>query len=222
MPIHSARLALLLALFAPACGADGDPGDSDGSATTDGATGGDTTSTAATADANGEAASTADEPTTSVASTTSDGDASTTSPASTTGDVDLLPPTDSAEQLEAWLAAGAYLTWPAESQIHASAGPHGGNVRTFVNPALAESLAAADAMHPEGAASVKELYGDGTDEIVGYAVMVKLAPDSGDGDGWYWYERLNATVYADDIGVNLCTGCHGGGSDYVLTPWPLQ
>ncbi|MCY1068675.1 hypothetical protein OV090_28305 [Nannocystis sp. RBIL2] len=215
MPTHRAPLALVLALLVPACGSDGDPGD-------DGSTGDDTTSTAATASTT-EAASTADAPTTS--STTGDGGttsgASTTSPASTTGDDDALPPTDSAEQLEAWLAAGVYESWPAESQLHASAGPHGGNVRTFVNPALAESLAASGT-HPQGAASVKELYGDGTDEIVGYAVMVKLAPDSAGGDGWYWYERLDTTVYADDIGVNLCTGCHGGGSDYVLTPWPLQ
>ncbi|MCY1006479.1 hypothetical protein OV079_13115 [Nannocystis pusilla] len=215
MPSHRTPLALVFALLVPACGSDGDPGD-------DGSSSDDTTSTAATASTT-EAASTADAPTTS--STTGDGgttsDASTTSPASTTGDDDALPPTDSAEQLEAWLAAGVYESWPAESQIHASAGPHGGNVRTFVNPALAESLATG-ATHPQGAASVKELYGDGTDEIVGYAVMVKLAPDSAGGDGWYWYERLDTTVYADDIGVNLCTGCHGGGSDYVLTPWPLQ
>jgi hypothetical protein len=118
--------------------------------------------------------------------------------------------------------AGAYKRWPAESQIHPSAGPHGGNVRTFVNAALEQSLAEQAATHPQGAASVKELYGGGTDTRIGYAVMVKLAPDSAGGDGWYWYERLGATVYADGTGVGLCTGCHGGGADYVLTPHPLQ
>jgi hypothetical protein len=213
MPSCRARLLLLLALFAPACGDDGAPGDSDdGTTAAATSTGDDTTSTAASSGATTDADPTADEPTTTSAITD----------ASTTGDEPALPPTDSAEQLEQWLAAGAYDSWPAESQIHASAGPHGGNVRTFVNAALAQSLADGDAMHPQGAASVKELYGDGTDEIVGYAVMVKLAPESANGDGWYWYERLDTTVYADGTGVKLCTGCHGGGSDYVLTPYPLQ
>ncbi|WAS98581.1 hypothetical protein [Nannocystis punicea] len=212
MPVDPTRLVLVLAVLAPACGADGD-------GSTSHAVTGDDTTTSATTDAD----ATAGEPTTTAtgdASSTSD--ASTTGAASTTGDADALPPVDSAEALEAWLAGGAYRSWPAESTVHASAGPHGGNVRTFVNPALADSLAAANVMHPQDAATVKELYGGGTDEIVGYAVMVKLAPDSASGDGWYWYERLDVTVYADDTGVKLCTGCHGSGSDYVLTPWPLQ
>lgn len=193
---RSVLSALLLAdLLGPcACGDDGG-GSASGEPSTS------TTST-----------STASEPTTT----------SATSDASTTDDLDALPPTDSAEQLEQWLVAGAYKGWLAESQIHASAGPHGGNVRTFVNAALAQSLADEAATHPQGAATVKELYGGGTDTIIGWAVMVKLAPDSAGGDGWYWYERLDATVYADDTGVGLCTGCHGGGADYVLTPYPLQ
>jgi hypothetical protein len=163
--------------------------------------------------------STGDAPSTTAPDPTASGP--TTSDASTTG-LDELPPTDGAEQLEQWLGAGAYKRWPAESQIHPSAGPHGGNVRTFVNAALEQSLAEQAATHPQGAASVKELYGGGTDTRIGYAVMVKLAPDSAGGDGWYWYERLGATVYADGTGVGLCTGCHGGGADYVLTPHPLQ
>ncbi|MDC0719679.1 hypothetical protein [Nannocystis bainbridge] len=197
----SARLSLVLTLFACACGAAEEPGDSDG-----------TTSEVSTSSTVTTTSATGDDPSATAP------DAST---ASTTGDTEVAPPTDSAEALEAWLAGGAYRSWPSESQIHASSGPHGGNVRTFVNPALADSLAA-DTEHLAGAASVKELYGSGTDAIVGYAVMVKLAPDSAEGDGWYWYERLDATVYADDTGVKLCTGCHAGGSDYVLTPWPLQ
>ncbi|MCY1058350.1 hypothetical protein [Nannocystis sp. SCPEA4] len=213
MPSCRPRL-LVLALLVPACGDDGDPGDSDG--TTDAASGGDdTTSTAAPPGATTDADPTADEP-------TSTSDPGTTSAASTTGDEQASPPTDSAEQLEQWLAAGLYRSWLAESQIHPSAGPHGGNVRTFVDAALAQSLADANGMHPQGAATVKELYGDGTDVIVGYAVMVKLAPDSANGDGWYWYERTGTTVYADGTGVKLCTGCHADGSDYVLTPYPLQ
>lgn len=229
MPDRRAPLAASLALMLlPACGDPGDTGDTDTGGASDsglssdgatepgpgsvGTTTDDSTSTAATSSATTDADSTADEPTTGA----------TSDPSTTTGGGDELPPTDSAEQLEAWLAGGVYKSWPAESQIHASTGPHGGNVRTFVNDALDASLAGAAAMHPQGAATVKELYGGGTDTIIGYAVMVKLAPDSANGDNWYWYERLDATVYADGTGVGLCTGCHEGGSDYVLTPYPLQ
>ena len=57
----------------------------------------------------------------------------------------------------------------------------------------------------------------------GYAVMVKVAPDAGpNGEGWYWYERLGQTVYADGTAVGLCSGCHMPGKDNILTPFPLQ
>jgi hypothetical protein len=169
------------------------------------------------------------EPTTGTTATTGEpttGDTASTGDGGSTGDTgdapNQLPPIESAELLEKWLSEGSYKGWLNESKVHMSTGPHGGNVRTYVNDDLYVSLSNMSPMHPEGAATVKELYGGGVDEIVGYAVMVKVAPDSMGGDGWYWYERLDTTVYADDIGVNLCTGCHGGGSDYVLTPWPLQ
>jgi hypothetical protein len=226
MPTSAPRSTLALALLlltAAACGDDGGGASTTGStSTTDATTGADTATSSATSSTTGGSDATA-APTSGTA-TAGTADASTTAStsASTTGGEEALPPTDSAELLEQWLAAGNYRDWPAESQVHASEGPHGGNVRTYINDALAESLAGAAAMHPQGAATVKELYGGGTDTIVGYAVMVKLAPDSESGDGWYWYERLNATVYADGTGVGLCTSCHVGGADYILTPYPLQ
>ena len=76
--------------------------------------------------------------------------------------------------------------------------------------------------HPQDAATVKELYGAGVDTIIGYAVSRKTAPTSEGGATWYWYERVNDTTYGGDLGVGLCTGCHGGGADYILTPFPLQ
>ncbi len=139
-----------------------------------------------------------------------------------TGATQELPPRDSAEHLEAWLLAGSYKTWAAESGVHPSTGPHGGNVRTFVNAVALASLAAKNPEHPQDAATVKELYGASLDQVVGYAVTVKTAPDSQGGATWYWYERIDATTYGDDLGVGLCTGCHGGGADYILTPFPLQ
>jgi len=135
-----------------------------------------------------------------------------------------VPPTEQNAIFE-WLKAGSYAGWSAESGPHPSAGPHGGEVRTFVNPALLGSLTAGDAAHPKGAAAVKELYGSG-DTITGWAVSLKTADDSAGGQGFYWYEVLSTTDPSSPVaagnGVPLCFGCHAGGADHVLTPFPLQ
>lgn len=136
------------------------------------------------------------------------------------GDPQPLPPTNGAE-LVPWLQAGEYLDWQAESGVHPSTGPHFGGVRTFVNDVLHDSLAAGATSHPEGSAAIKELYGAG-DAVLGWSVEIKLQDDSAGGDGWYWYEGYQDRVYADGTGEGICTGCHGGGNDYVLTPFPLQ
>lgn len=126
--------------------------------------------------------------------------------------------------LQQWLATGSYSRWQAESKTHPSEGPHGGHVRTFLSADLAASLAAGTD-HPAGAASVKELYGDGT-AVTGWAVSVKLTGDSADGDGWYWYEVFTTepagTADYQGVGLDLCTDCHVAGSDYVLIPFPLR
>ncbi len=137
-----------------------------------------------------------------------------------TGAADSVPPTDG-DALLAWLEAGEYLGWHAETAPHDSAGPHFGTVRTYVNQQLFDSLEAGDATHPVDAAAVKELYGSG-DAVLGWAVEVKTQADSADGDGWYWYEKFNDQMFADGEGASLCTDCHVGGADYVLTPFPLQ
>lgn len=76
-------------------------------------------------------------------------------------------------------------------------------------------------MHPEGAAAVKELWGQG-DAIIGWAVEIKVQPESDGGNGWYWYELINGTEYGPALGLGLCSGCHGAGVDNVLVPFPLQ
>ncbi len=129
-------------------------------------------------------------------------------------------PTDR-DALLPWLLAEPYLEWPAESAIHDSTGPHFGNVRTWVSPDLFSSLEDGEAQHPVGAAAVKELYGAGNDRR-GWAVGVKIA-DAGPGeDGWYWYEWFDGGVVAEGNAISLCSGCHSGGLDFVLTPFPLQ
>lgn len=122
--------------------------------------------------------------------------------------------------VQPWLDAKSYAGWLAESAPHDSAGPHFGKVRTYVNAPLAASLAAGAQTHPIGAAAVKELYGDGA-TVFGWSVLLRAGAGT-EGQGWYWYERWQGTVYADGLAASQCTGCHGGGTDYVLTPWPLQ
>lgn len=233
-------LSLPLALLLAACGepsdttsdttVDASTDASAGASTTTGdsqVTGDDSTSDTppTTTGAPTTGASTTGAPTTDP-TTGDDPSGSTTATTLTTGDdtgaVEELPPTESAEILEAWLAGGAYKSWAVESKVHGGAGPHGGNVRTYVNAIALASLAADNAEHPQDSATVKELYGNSVDTIIGYAVGLKTAPTSEGGATWYWYERLNGTTYADGLGVGLCTGCHGGGADYILTPYPLQ
>jgi len=137
------------------------------------------------------------------------------------------PPPDaiptSARALTAWLKAGAYLSWHAESAPHSSGGPHGGTVRTFLNDAVFASLQAGNAEHPAGSALVKELYFGGI-TVKNWAVEVKLQDDSNGGQGWYWYEGEGLS----GVGLQICTGCHGGdfngyvSKDFVLSTFPLQ
>ena len=143
------------------------------------------------------------------------GDVPPVAPAIPMGKAALIP----------WLNARKYADFAPESGIHASTGPHGAGVRSYVNSALAASFAAGNAVHPVGAAAVKEL-SDGANTLVGWAVEVKVAADSAGGKGWYWFESYtldgSGKVYADGTGASVCTGCHAGGKDYVLTPWPLK
>ena len=231
-------LAPLPTLVLPACGggdsmaSETGTGESTSPATGSTTSGGLDTSTGdpTTTQTDVSAGSSTGESATPGASATTTGETTTTGTTtgetttgdSTTGAVEELPPIDSAEQLEAWLAGGAYKQWAAESQVHASTGPHGGNVRTYVNAIALGSLASQQSEHPQDAAVVKELYGGGVDTLIGYAVMRKTAPLSEGGANWYWYERIDANVYADGLDVGLCSGCHGGGADYILTPYPLQ
>ena len=141
-------------------------------------------------------------------------------PAPTATATPLAAPPTEPEALLAWLQAGNYLGWAAESP-HQSAGPHGGRVRTFLDPTLFASLEAASGSHPAGAAAVKELYFNG-DTVRGWAVMVKLQADSDEGRGWYWYETFGTGAPLEGVGLGICTGCHSTGRDFVRIPFPLE
>ncbi len=141
------------------------------------------------------------------------------------GDVGgVAVPTDGAALLP-WLQAREYAAFPKESKVHASAGPHGGSVRTYITPSLDGSLAAKASEHPMGAAMVKEFYG-GASDVTGWAVAVKTGGSSAGGDNWYWYEIFGTTSatkpVADGKGLAGCKGCHSGGKDFVLSPYPFS
>jgi hypothetical protein len=133
-------------------------------------------------------------------------------------------PSQSAE-LIAFLRAGGYRSFAHESARHPSAGPHFGEVITYLNPVLEASLADGASEHPACAAAVKELF-VGEDTVQGWAVFVKVRERSQDGGGFYWFETTS-TAPDDDPdfaadGIALCAGCHRSGTDFVRAPFPLQ
>ena len=129
-----------------------------------------------------------------------------------------IPPTKK-KQLLRWLKAGNYReTYSAESEVHESTGPHGGNVRTYYNSVLVGDLKDGKTVFSKGAAMVKELYFDGKEEVIGYAVMIKVRKNSGNsGQGWLFYESFDGTN-KDAIfgrGLSECADCHSVGVDFL-------
>ena len=124
-----------------------------------------------------------------------------------------------ADRVFAWLKGGKYKQFQSESAVHpSSTGAVHGDVRTYVNQKLGDSLKSGDKEHPVGAVSVKELFKDG--ELYGWAAAIKAK--AGDrGDSWYWYEVLSTTDSSDPVAASLgstkCVGCHSAGRDFVRT-----
>ncbi len=228
---RAAPISSCLLLLASLAGCPGDDGDDGASGVTAATVASDDAGTSpnatepATATTDAGDAST-DEP---GPGTSDDGNTATDTGAPATGDetagestgaMQMPPPTDGAALLS-WLEAGEYLQWTTESAVHDSAGPHFGDVRTYVNDVLLDSLTTGARMHPVDAAAVKELYGTGATPL-GWSVIVKVADGRG-GDTWYFYEYYDGTTYGDGVGDGSCTGCHSMGSvDYFKSPFPLQ
>lgn len=129
------------------------------------------------------------------------------------------PPTNGADNLEAWLEKGDYKSWACETVEHPEmkVSPHGVN-RVCSNDLIATFEGSAEDERPLGSASVKELYDDAS-ALVGYAVAVKTAAESQAGNNWYWYERAPNGVLVEGFGntapaKSACVSCHtGAGSD---------
>lgn len=136
--------------------------------------------------------------------------------------IEGIPARDPAA-FNAWLKKKEYASWPKESAAHASTGPHAASVLTHINPKLDASMKAGNAEHPKGVAAVKEFLSNG--QVTGWAAYVKTDDASSSGNGWYWYEVFSLDANASAIegqGKTTCTGCHSGGKDFVLSPYPLK
>jgi hypothetical protein len=129
-----------------------------------------------------------------------------------------LPPIRTPALLR-WLAAGTYrATYTAEPAVHDSVSAHGMHVRTWYSPVLTDNLARSAEPFERGAAMVKELYFEGTDEVIGWSVMRKVRRRSAGGRGWFFFETLDGVrALARGRGVGVCVGCHRDGTDFLLS-----
>lgn len=107
----------------------------------------------------------------------------------------------------------SWKSWPSEPAPHDSAGPHGGKVRTWLNPELLASLKAGNDKHPNASIAVKELYDD-LGARRGFAVAVKN--DEGKWVFWEGFEPSLDQYYFVGTG-NPCANCHSTGKDFLLT-----
>ncbi len=142
----------------------------------------------------------------------------------------IAPPPSAAPPIEpgalnAWLQAGSYVSWAAETAIHPAGGPHPTNIRSYANAPLEAAMRAGATTFPVDSATVKELY-TASNQIYGWAVSLKTQANADGGRGWYWYEVLNKTPGAAPVvsanGFGGCTGCHAAGTDFVRTRFPFQ
>ncbi|MDZ4169905.1 MAG: hypothetical protein U1E26_09675 [Coriobacteriia bacterium] len=116
------------------------------------------------------------------------------------------------ESYESWKPAPDFAE-PAPAK-----GPHGEQVRIFLDPAAedgyfkaAASSASGGHTWPERSIIVKEILAGG--EVIQLAAMEKTA------DGWYWGEwsAEGDPVVEEGVGTEPCEGCHSqGGTDGTL------
>jgi hypothetical protein len=126
------------------------------------------------------------------------------------------PPPEGAAALKPWLEAKSYAAWDCQPQAHApiAISPHAWSRVCVTSQARAT---AAGSPFPKGAAAVKELLGADGKTPSGYAVTLKIADDSAEGAGWYYYEEALGVdpsgPVADGRGSDAkirrtCADCH--------------
>lgn len=131
------------------------------------------------------------------------------------------PPPEGAAALKPWLEAKSYAAWDCQPQSHPPLpiSPHLFSRVCVTTQARGRAVGRGDAgsPFPNGAAAVKELLGADGKTPSGYAVTLKIAEDSADGAGWYYYEEAKAIdpsgPIADGRGDDAkiretCANCH--------------
>lgn len=145
-------------------------------------------------------------------------------------DLDIGMPLDK-EGLFAFLNSKAYKNFTLqEKDKHSSEGPHtklGLPVKVFMNDVIATSLKANPVAEvPMGSIVIKEMY-DESENLSGWAVMVKTQEKTDEGKGWFWYE-VSSTIDVNAIpamgnGVIGCFSCHAtGNQDMIRTSYPFR
>jgi len=128
------------------------------------------------------------------------------------------------EALHSWLLDGGHLQWTAESSVHKSTLGDGGP-RVFLNDALVDSLSAGNAVHPVGAAAVREMYEPDMVTPHGFGVLIKIDETGQGAADWYFYETFQmesgAPFSISQTGAPGCVGCHQDGVDFVQSNLPL-
>jgi hypothetical protein len=126
-----------------------------------------------------------------------------------------IPPRG-ADDIYAWLEAGYHNDWHCEDEPQPKASVHSSN--RICNNDILYDAREGDGIWPVGAASVKEIFKDGS--IATYAVYRKVEAFEG-GASWYWYEGNGDKVYANGEDEEGCTECHGTAPrDFVFTVIP--
>jgi hypothetical protein len=136
------------------------------------------------------------------------------------GQANRVPSDDKA--LFAYLSSGKYKSFK-QLQLSALGGAahEASALRVYYNAPLYQSLTTGTNFeHPAQAAAIAERY-DNQGNVRGWVVSVKVNANSDGGQGWYWY-AVDSTVdasklIASGLGLGLCSNCHAGGADYVLS-----
>jgi hypothetical protein len=93
-------------------------------------------------------------------------------------------------------------------------------LRIFANPLAQASLSKGAKTMPQGAAIVKEKWGDDSDRLLAYAAMIKRAPgyDSQHGDWEYVYVDLVQEPGVERGRLQSCIRCHSAAQrrDYLF------
>ena len=113
---------------------------------------------------------------------------------------------------EVIFGTGEYVDWksaPGFEDRQPAEGPHGHQVRIYLNEDAERALTGDAYVWPDGSMIIKEIIVDG--EVQGLTGMEKLA------SGWYWGEWNDESVaLSEGLRLEPCMRCHAEGTDGTL------